>query len=238
MKRAELSASNPDATLKEFCASIDLRQHRKVTLSTVWRGLQKKEKKTRRASEADPIERASFRRKQRKFSTVRLWVIDEFGIHLALSRIYACSPRGDRVEVVEPFETGGNISVISALTRGEIRIPMMIESAIDGEELGLYVKHCLVPQLQPGDILLRDQVPMHKNPHVRGLVKTARVGVELFPAYSPDFDPIEECISKVKAYLRKYQARSISALQRALQQAFKQITTEDIQAWFRHCGSW
>lgn len=163
-------------------------------------------------------------------------MIDEFGIHLALSRIYARSPRGERAEVVEPFETGGNISVISALTLEGIRIPMMIEGAIDGEVLGLYAEHFLVPQLRPGDIVLWDQVPMHKNPHVRELVEMAGARVELFPAYSPDFDPIEECISKVKAYLRKCQARSVPALRRALKQAFEQVTPEDIRGWFRHCG--
>lgn len=163
-------------------------------------------------------------------------MIDEFGIHLALSRIYARAPRGERAEVVEPFETGGNISVICGLTLKGVRIPMMIEGAIDGEVLELYVKHFLVPLLRPGDIVLWDQIPMHKNSRVKELIEATGARIESFPAYSPDFDPIEECISKVKAYLRKCQADTVPALRRALRQAFEQVTLEDIRGWFKHCG--
>jgi transposase len=157
-------------------------------------------------------------------------------MHLAMSRNYARAPRGERAAVVEPWETGSTISVISALTLTGVRIPMMIEGAIDGEVLELYVKHCLVPLLQPDDIVLWDQISMHKNPRVEELIEATGAGVELFPAYSPDFDPIEECISKVKAYLRKCHADSVPALRRALKRAFAQVTPEDIHGWFKHCG--
>jgi transposase len=163
-------------------------------------------------------------------------VIDEFSIHLALSRVYARAPRGERAKVVEPFETGGNISVICALTLKGVRIPMMIEGAIDGEVLELYVEHFLVPLLRPGDIVLWDQIPMHKNSRVKELIEAAGARIESFLAYSPEFDPLEECISKVKAYLRKRQANSVPSLRRALRQAFEQVTLEDIRGWFRHCG--
>jgi transposase len=128
------------------------------------------------------------------------------------------------------------MSVISALPLTGVRIPMMIEGALDSEGLALYVKHFLVPLLPPGDIVLWDQISMHKNPRVKDLIEATGAGVELFPAYSPDFDPIEECISKVKAYLCKCQADSVPALRRALKRAFEQVTPEDIHRWFKHCG--
>jgi len=154
-----------------------------------------------------------------------------------MSRNYArAPPRGERAEVVEPFETGGNISVISALTRHGVRIPMMIEGAIDGEVLKLYVRHFLLPRLRPGDIVLWDQVPMHKNSEVRALIEATGARLELFLAYSPDLDPIEEYISKVTASLRKCQARALPALRRALRQAIARVTRADICGWFTHCG--
>src|SRR5262249_28598093 len=157
-------------------------------------------------------------------------------IHLALSRIFARAPHGERAKVVEPCEPGVNISVICALTIKGVRIPMMIEGAIDGEELELYVEHFLVPLLQPGDIVMWDQISMHKNFRVKELIEATGARIESFPAYSPEFDPLEECISRVKAYLRKRQANSVPALRRALRQAFEQVTLKDIRGWFKHCG--
>jgi transposase len=168
--------------------------------------------------------------------TERLWVIDEFGIHLAMSRGYARAPRGERAEVVEPFNTGSNISVLSALTLNGIQIPMMVEGAIDSGALAVYVEHFLVRRLQPGDIVLWDQVPIHKNADVRAMIEATGARVDWFPAYSPDLDPIEECISKIKACLRKCKVETVAALRRALKQAFEQVTLTDIRGWFTHCG--
>ena len=70
-----------------------------------------------------------------KLPTKRIWAVDEFGAHLAMSRAYARSPRGARAKVVERFETGAKLSVIAALTLHGLRAPMMIEGAIDGEVL-------------------------------------------------------------------------------------------------------
>lgn len=166
----------------------------------------------------------------------RLWFIDEFGIHLALSRARARAPRGERAVVVEPFETGGNISVISALTLDGLRASMMIEGSIDGEVLELYVVHFLAPQLRPGDIVIWDNVPTHKKTKVLAIIEAAGARVEPLPAYSPDFNPKEECISKVKAELRRVKADTQRKLKNALRRAFAKVTLTDIRGWVRHCG--
>jgi transposase len=166
----------------------------------------------------------------------RLWFIDEFGIHLAMYPVYARAPRGERAEVEERFETGSNISVICVLTLQGVSAPMMIEGAIDGEVLELYVEHFLVPELQPGDIVLWDNVPTHKNKRAIALIEAKGARVEPLPAYSPDLDPIEECISKVKTELRRAKAGSVQKLGNALKRAFANVTTQDAHGWFNHCG--
>ena len=98
---------------------------------------------------------------------LRLWFLDEFGIHLAMSRANARAPRGERAVVVEPFETGGNIFVIGALTLDGVRAPMMIEGAIDGQVLEPYIRHFLAPQLRPGDIVIWDNALTHKSANVQ-----------------------------------------------------------------------
>jgi transposase len=166
----------------------------------------------------------------------RLWFLDEFGIHLALSRMRARAPRGERAVVVEPFETGGNISVISALTLDEVRASMMIEGSIDGDVLESYVAHFLAPQLRPGDIVIWDNVPTHKNAKVLALIEATGAKVQPLPAYSPDLNPKEECISKVKSELRRVKANTKRKLKNALRRAFAKVTLSDIQGWFRHSG--
>ena len=94
----------------------------------------------------------------------------------------------------------------------------------------------LVPELRPGDIVLWDDLPAHKNSHVIALSEAAGARVEPLPAYSPDLDPVEECISKIQAFLRKIKAETVPALRRALKDALAQVTLQDIRGWFRHCG--
>ncbi|QQS45452.1 MAG: IS630 family transposase [Acidobacteriota bacterium] len=193
-------------------------------------------KKSRRAREANPEERAAFGKKQMTLPARRLWFLDEFGIHLAMARANARAPRGERAVVVEPFETGGNISVIGAITLDGVQAPMMIEGPIDGEVLELYVKHFLSPQLRPGDIVIWDNVPTHKSARVLALIEATGARVEPLPAYSPDFNPKEECISKVKAELKRVKVNTKRKLKNALHRAYAKVTLSDISGWFRHCG--
>ena len=153
-----------------------------------------------------------------------------------MSRAYARAPRGQRAEVVERFKTGANHSVISALTLSGVRAPMMIEGAIDGPVLEHYVGQMLVPELRAGDIVVWDNVPTHKSGRVIALIETAGARVEPLPAYSPDLNPIEECISKVKAELRRVKAETVRKLRSAMKQAFAKVTRQDIRGWFKHCG--
>ena len=166
----------------------------------------------------------------------RLWFVDKFGVHLAMSRANARAPRGERAVVVEPFETGGNISVIGALTLDGVRATMMIEGAIDGEVLELYVRHFLAPQLRPGDIVIWDNVPTHKSAGFLALIEATGARVEPLPPYSPDFNPKEECIYKVKAELKRVKANTKRKLKNTLRRAYAKVTLMDIRGWFRHCG--
>ena len=153
-----------------------------------------------------------------------------------MTRDYARAPQGQRAEAVEPFKTGGNISVISALTLTGVRVPMMIEGAIDANVLEQYVERFLAPALGPDDIVLWDNVSIHKNASVIARIEATGARLEPLPAYSPDLNPIEECISKIKAFLRKTKAEAMPALQQTLKQAFEQVTRKDIQGWFQHAG--
>ena len=113
---------------------------------------------------------------------------------------------------------------------------MMIEGAIDGPVLEQYVEQMLVPELRAGDIVVWDNVATHKSGRVIALIEAAGARVEPLPAYSPDLNPIEECISKVKAELRRVKAETVRQLSNALKRAFGKVTRQDICGWFKHCG--
>jgi transposase len=162
--------------------------------------------------------------------------LDEFGINLAMTRTHARAPLGKRVTVTEPFPHGSNISVISALGLHGVCAPMTIEGAINSEVFALYVQHLLVPCLRPGHRVLLDNVKFHYAPKAIELIEAAGAKVLHLPAYSPDFNPIEGCISKLKTALRSFKARTKRKLTNALAKALALITQDDIRGWFEHSG--
>ena len=112
------------------------------------------------------MERAAFRKKQRRLNVWRLVFVDEFGVHRAMSRIYARAPKGERARVKEPSAKGSNISVISALRLSGVEATMMIEGAVDTQVWDVYIEHFLVPELAPGDRILKrslKNVPCRKS---------------------------------------------------------------------------
>ena len=153
-----------------------------------------------------------------------------------MTRTRARSPKGLRAETVEPFNRGQNISTIAAMGSRGVCAPMTIEGAINTEVFDLYVEHMLVPVLQSGDIVLLDNVKFHYSERAISLIESAGAKVLHIPAYSPDFNPIEECISKIKQILRSLKARTKRKLYNALAKAIEKITAQDILGWFKHCG--
>ena len=162
--------------------------------------------------------------------------LDEFGVNLAMTRTHARAPIGERAKVTEPFHHGSNISVISAMGVQGVCAPMTIEGAVNSEVFALYVEHLLVPCLSPGQLVVLDNVKFHYSPKAIELIEAAGAEVLHIPAYSPDLNPIEECISKIKETLRSLKARTKRKLSNALAKAIALVTEDDIRGWFEHCG--
>src|SRR5204863_3355531 len=171
---------------------------------------------------------------QKRLPIESLVFIDEFSINQAMTRTHARSIRGHRAIVKEPFNRGVNISVISALSTEELFAPMTIEGAMDSIAFDRYVENFLAPELLKGDIVIMDNVPFHVSERAISLINAAKAKVLYLPPYSPDLNPIEECISKIKALLRKAKARTIPKLLNALKYAIDQVSNSDIIGWFTH----
>jgi transposase len=112
---------------------------------------------------------------------------------------------------------------------------MTLAGLLDGDACAAYVAQVLVPTLQPGQIVILDNLSVHQRADIRARIE--RAGVMLFlPAYSPDFTPIEQAFSKLKTVLRRIQARTQEALDTAMAEVPTTISATDAVHWFRHAG--
>jgi transposase len=233
----ELVRAQPDATLAELRDRLGVPCH----LATIARVLQKhritRKKKTLHAQERD---RPDVQARRREFTATlaavdpeHLVFVDEFGATTAMTRRYGRAPAGERVEASAPG-AWQNVTLIVGLRPTEVVAPFVFEGATDGAAFGTYVPKVLVPELHVGDVVVWDNLQVHKNKQVIAAIEAAGARVERLPAYSPDLTPIEELGSKVKEWLRALGARTPRSVMTALGTALKQITRSDIGGWFQH----
>jgi transposase len=166
----------------------------------------------------------------------RFKFIDESGINLALTRWYGRAPRGERAAGSTPLNYGQNVTLIGALGSSGLDALLTIAGATDGEVFRAYTERILCPTLEPGDIVVMDNLGAHKVSGIREAIEARGAQLIYLPPYSPDLSPIERCWSKIKTALRAIGARTYRALNRAIKQALATITESDALAWFAHCG--
>lgn len=189
------------------------------------------------ASERDEEARAAWRERLKGVDPRRLVFVDECSTNTALTARYARAPRGQRARGSAPRNWGKNITLISSITLdGGIGPSLSMEGSSDGESFGLFLREMLCPRLKRGQIVVMDNLSVHKGAWVRELIEEKEAEVLLLPPYSPDFNPIEEAFSKVKGLLRKAKARTRGALFEATHRALSAVTVEDARGFFAHCG--
>ena len=113
---------------------------------------------------------------------------------------------------------------------------MTVEGATTKAVFEAYVEEVLAPSLRPGQVVVMDNLGAHRGERVRELVEGRGCELLFLPPYSPDFSPIEEAFSKIKALLRKSQARTRRSLVAAIGRSLEAVTWRDAQGWFGHCG--
>jgi transposase len=166
----------------------------------------------------------------------RLVFLDEFGATTNMTRTRARAPRGERAVCKTPHGHWKVLSTIAAMTTDGMIAAASFDGATDTESFLTFVEHELVPALVPGQVVVMDNLPAHKSPRVDRLIESAGCRVLRLPPYSPDYNPIEMAISKMKTLLRTMAERTVDALMRAIAQALHAITPDDAAAYIRHCG--
>jgi len=166
----------------------------------------------------------------------KLKFLDETGTLLNLTRRYGRAVPGERVVEYIASDYGSNYTLIGVLGLKGLQAPWVLEGALNGEIFKLYLDQVLGPTLRPGDILIMDNLSSHKVEGVDDLVAARGARLEYLSSYSPDYNPIERCWSKIKTYLRHAKARSYDALVQAIKEALATITESDAREWFKFCG--
>lgn len=166
----------------------------------------------------------------------RLVFIDESGAKTNMTRLYGRGPRGARVYDHVPHGRWETTTLIAAVGRNGPQAPWVLEGPMDGAAFLVWVEQVFVPTLHPTDIVVMDNLSVHRNTAACAAIKATGADLWPLPPYSHDLNPIEKMWSKIKAYLRKVKARDPESLYEAIGRAMEQVTQEDVRNWFASCG--
>ena len=166
----------------------------------------------------------------------RLVFVDEMGANTSLSAIYAYSPKGQRAYCSVPRNRGPNTTLLSCMSVEGMGSSLTVEGATNRDVFEAYVERALSPELRPGQVVVMDNLTAHKGERVRELIEERGCELLYLPPYSPDFNPIEEAFSKIKAVLRKVEARTREGLVEAMGVAISAVSAHDARGFFEHCG--
>lgn len=160
--------------------------------------------------------------------------LDESGVNLALTRTSARSKKGKRAHGSKPHKRGKNVSIIGAISLNGLVTQYSILGSVKGLTFEAFIACKLVPKLWKGAYVIMDNCSIHKGEDIEKLITDAGATLIYLPPYSPDFSPIENCWSKIKTILRSIGARTYPDLAKAIEEAFTQVSLEDILGWFTH----
>jgi transposase len=162
--------------------------------------------------------------------------LDECGVTTDLLRRYGRSPSGVRLGDHAPCGHWETHTVVAALRLEGLTAPAVFNGPIDTATFFAYVEQVLVPTLRPGDVVVLDNLAVHKQPEVRAAIEAAGAQLRFLPPYSPDFNPIELAFAKLKAFLRAARPRSFDHVCALIAAVLDRFTTTECRNFVRHCG--
>lgn len=162
--------------------------------------------------------------------------LDECGVTTDILRRYGRSPRGTRLHDHTPCSHWETQTVIATLRVDGVGAPAVFDGPIDAVSFQAYVEQVLVPTLRPGDVVVLDNLAVHKQPDVRRAIEAAGAQIRFLPPYSPDFNPIEQAFAKLKAFLRAARPRTFEQVLALVAAAIDLFTPDECRHYIRHSG--
>jgi transposase len=235
----QLAREHNDDTMEQ----LKQRRQFRCSLTTIWRALRREgltyKKKSQHADEQGRPDvqkkRRSFRRRVKRIDVERLVFVDETGVTTAMTPAYGWAPPGERASGSAPG-AWESVTVIAALGLDGAPAPLAFSGSTDTAAFESYVEQALVLELHAGDVVIWDNLAPHQARAAASAVRSAGARLLPLPPYSPDYTPIEEMRSKVKAYLCRVPARTKGDLCESLGESLMHVTVMDVLGWFQKAG--
>lgn len=193
-------------------------------------------KKTFTATEQSEAQLLAFFAAIAKLDVERLLFLDETGTNLAMTRLYARAPRGQRALDKRPKDRGRIHTVLSAMGLRGLVATWAFEGWLNKELFERFVREQLAPALRPGDVVVLDQLSSHKSALAKKLIEDAGATVLFLPRATPELNLGEHCWAKLKALIRMLAPRTTPDLFEAIRYAVSKVTSHDCWGWFDQCG--
>ena len=166
----------------------------------------------------------------------RFVFLDETSTSTNMTRLYGWGERGGRLVDAAPYGHWKTTTFVAGLKASGIIAPFVLEGPINGEVFRAYVEQMLAPSLEPGDVVVLDNLPAHKVAGVAEAIRAAGASLLPLPSYSPDLNPIEQRFAKLKALLRQAATRTRDALWSTIGQLLDRFTPEECRNSITNSG--
>lgn len=180
--------------------------------------------------------REAWQAEQPHLESSGLVFLDETGVNTQMTRRYGWSDRGTRCVSAVPHGHWKTTTFLAALRSSGLTAPLVLDGPMDGAAFLAYVRDFLCPILKPGDTVIADNLSCHKVAGVKQAIEATGATLRYLPPYSPDLNPIEKLFAKLKALLRRANARTINALWKQIGSLVDQFPPEECVNYFASCG--
>jgi transposase len=158
------------------------------------------------------------------------------GVQSGLTRLRGWAHEGERLVEAMPGGKWHMSTLVQAIGLDGIRAAMVLDGPINACCFTGFCEWLLAPALYPGDIVVMDNLSSHHSAAAIAAIEAVGAQVVYLPPYSPDLNPIENIFSKVKQLFRKLRPQNYRQIVRAAKWVLHQITLDDIESVFLHCG--
>ena len=173
---------------------------------------------------------------QDRIDRKRLVFIDETWIKTNMAPLRGWGPRGQRLKALAPYGHWKTMTFLAALRHDRIDAPFVFDGPINGNSFKAYVTEVLVPALEPGDVVVLDNLGSHKSKAVRNVIRAVGAHLLFLPPYSPDLNPIEQVFAKLKHLMRKASQRTVESTWRKTGDLLSLFSPAECQNYLTNSG--
>jgi transposase len=177
-----------------------------------------------------------WRRSQHSLNPAQLVFVDETWARTDMTPLRGWSERGQRLMAKAPGGHWATTTFTAGLRHDRIIAPLVLDGPMNGEVFLSWVEQFLTPALDPGNIVIMDNLPAHKVAGVAAAIEAVDAELLYLPSYSPDFNPIEMLFSKLKSLIRKGAWRTQEELWQGIGEVIEKVSSQECRNYLKHAG--